>query len=300
MMHDQKTFCPAFGSGGCGCIAAAPVLNELPQDLIRAALLGLDPRANLQDVALAEARCRRALALVDTDSSDAAAAHSILGGLLESEGRFVEAQNELEMALAVRERVFGPDDPLVAETLDKLGLVYRQRGFLERAEALYRRAIGILSSRPAAVELGAALNNLGNLLAARGRVAEGEVSLRQAIEVWEKLLGPEHPNIAAALSNLSSLERTRHRYAEAERLLAQALEMDRKLLPANSVRIGLDLNNAGSLMAARKHYADAEAALRDSLTILRGGLPAGHPGNRASVGEPRRSAADGTEDQGSG
>jgi tetratricopeptide (TPR) repeat protein len=225
---------------------------------------------------MGEAQCRRALGLVDPDSADAAAAHNVLGAILEAQGRFVEARVELESALALRERLFGSSHPLVAETLDKLGLVYRQQGHLDKAEILYHRAIEILRPRPG-VELGTALNNLGNALAADGRLEEAEGALRQAIEVWEKVLGPEHSNIAAALSNLSSLERIRHHYSQAERLLEQALKMDRKTLPVGSVRIGLDLNNAGTLFAARKHYADAEGALRDSLSILRGSLPADHP-----------------------
>ena len=244
--------------------------------LVQQAMLALDAGASRQDVQMGEARCRRVLGLVDPQSADAAAAHNVLGAILERQGRFAEARAELEIALGVRERLFGSSHPLVADTLDKLGLVYRQQGHLEKAEALYRRAIEILRQKPS-VEFGTVLNNLGNALAADGRMEEAEGALRQAISVWEKLLGPEHSNIAGALSNLSMVERTRHHYAEAEWLLGQALAMDRKLLPAGSVRIGQDLNNAGTLFAARKHYADAEGALRDSLSILRSSLPGDHP-----------------------
>jgi len=258
--------------------AGAPSVNSIESGgaLVRQAMLALNAGASRDDAATGEAQCRRALELAPADSADAAAAHNVLGAILETQGRFVDARVELETALAARERLFGSSNPLLAETLDKLGLVYRQQGHLEKAEALYRRAIEILRQRPA-VELGAAFNNLGNDLAAQGRVEEAEGALRQAIGVWEQVLGSEHPNIAAALSNLSTLERIRHHYSKAERLLEQALEIDRKMLPVGSVRIGLDLNNAGTLFAARKHYADAEGALRDSLSILRNSLPADHP-----------------------
>jgi tetratricopeptide (TPR) repeat protein len=253
-----------------------PNATEFPGDLVRLAMGALEARASKEDAETGEARCRRALELAAADSVDAAAAHNVLGAILETQGRLVEARQELEIALAARERLFGSGDLLLADTLDKLGLVYRQQGHLEQAETLYRKAIEILRQKPT-VELGAAFHNLGNDLAAQGRLDEAESALRRAIDVWEKLLGSEHPNLAAALSNLSSLERARHHYPQAERLLQRALEMDRKLLPAGSVRIGLDLNNAGTLFAARKHYGDAEGALRDSLSILRSSLPANHP-----------------------
>ena len=201
------------------------------------------------------------------DSSEAATAHNTLGAILERQARFVDAQQELETALAMRERLFGSSNGRVAETLDKLGLVYRQRGRVVEAEGLYRRAVAILRSGPEVVELGTALNNLGNVLAACGRKDEAEAALREALGVWEKLLGPEHPNIAAALSNLSILARSRHRYVEAEQLLGRALEIDRKELPAGNARIGLDLNNAGTLLVARKRLA-----LRQS-SVLRESLP---------------------------
>jgi tetratricopeptide (TPR) repeat protein len=275
--------------------------EELPRVLTGAALLALDPRADMRDIALGEARCRRALALLEADSTEAAAAHNALGAILEVQARYVEAQGELEAALSTRERLFGSRHPLVAETLDKLGLVYRQRGRLPEAEGMYQKAVAILRSRPVAVELGTALNNLGNVLAAGGRRMEAEAALREAIEVWEKLLGPEHANIAAALSNLSTLARSRHRYAEAETLLDRALQIDRKMLPAGNARIGFDLNNVGTLLASRKRYLDAEKALRESLAILESALPAAHPEigrvsvNLAEVLRLRRKTAEAEE-----
>ncbi len=254
-----------------------PKGGEFPRVLSGAAILALDPHANTQDVAIGEARCRRALELLQPDSADAATAHNTLGAILEMQARFLEAQGELESTLAIRERLFGSNDGRVAETLDKLGLVYRQRGRVVESEGLYRRAIKILRSGPAVVELGTALNNLGNVLAACGRKDEAEVSLKEAIAVWEKLLGPDNPNLAAALSNLSMLARSRHRYVEAEQLLGRALEIDRKELPAGNARIGLDLNNAGTLLVARKRLREAESVLRESLAILQSSLPADHP-----------------------
>lgn len=46
-------------------------------------------------------------------------------------------------ALAIKERLHGPDHPDVALTLHNLGLVYVSQGVLEKAEPLYRRALAI-------------------------------------------------------------------------------------------------------------------------------------------------------------
>lgn len=116
-----------------------PNASELPRILTGGAMLALDPRANMQDASLGEARCRRALALLEADSAEAALAHSTLGAILETQGTFQEAQQELETALGTREKLFGSNDVLVADTLIKLGLVCRQQGHLAKAEGLYQR-----------------------------------------------------------------------------------------------------------------------------------------------------------------
>ena len=69
--------------------------KELPRVLTGAAMLALDPRADWKDVALGEARCRRAIELLETDSAEAATAHNTLGAILEMQARFTEAQGEL-------------------------------------------------------------------------------------------------------------------------------------------------------------------------------------------------------------
>lgn len=49
------------------------------------------------------------------------------------------------------------------------------------------------------------LNNLGMLYYYQGRYAEAEPLLQQALAIWEKTLGPEHPHTQAARHNLQLL-----------------------------------------------------------------------------------------------
>jgi Tetratricopeptide repeat len=49
----------------------------------------------------------------------------------------------LMRALAIKERLHGPDHPDVALTVHNLGLLYVTQGFPEKAEPLYRRVLAI-------------------------------------------------------------------------------------------------------------------------------------------------------------
>ncbi len=73
-----------------------------------------------------------------------------------------------------------------------------------------------------------AANNLGELYRLQGRCAEAEPLYKRALAIKEKVLGPEHPEVATSLSNLglllnySVLLRATNRSDEAERMEARA------------------------------------------------------------------------------
>ncbi len=49
------------------------------------------------------------------------------------------------------------------------------------------------------------LNKLGLLCYNQGKYAEAEPLYQRALAIWEKALGPEHPNVATSVNNLADL-----------------------------------------------------------------------------------------------
>jgi hypothetical protein len=60
-----------------------------------------------------------------------------------------------------------------------------------------------------------------------------------ALAIWEKVLDPEHPNVAAGLNNLAELLRATNRLAEAETLYQRALEIYEKSFGPEHPNVGL-------------------------------------------------------------
>jgi tetratricopeptide (TPR) repeat protein len=69
------------------------------------------------------------------------------------------------------------------------------------------------------------LNTAAELSYAFGEFNETEHLLKQVLKIQEKLLGPEHPDLAQTLNNLGVLRHTQGRYAEAEAFYLWALEI---------------------------------------------------------------------------
>ena len=77
---------------------------------------------------------------------------------------------------------------------------------------------GLVLGKPVA----AGLNNLAELYVAQGRYAEAEPLNNRSLAIWEKALGPEHPNVATSLENYAALLRETGRTAEADKMAARA------------------------------------------------------------------------------
>jgi tetratricopeptide (TPR) repeat protein len=131
----------------------------------------------------------------------------------------------LQRALAIGEKILGPEHPDLATRLNNLAEFYRAQGRSAEAEPLYQRAlaIGEKTLGPEHPDLAIQLNNLALLYQATGRYAKAEPLLQRALAIFEKTLGSEHPNVAPSLNNLAEFYRAQGRSAEAEPLFQRAL-----------------------------------------------------------------------------
>lgn len=78
-------------------------------------------------------------------------------------GKYDEARPACDEALAIRERLFGPDSTSVATILNSVGIVAERQGKYDEARALHERALAIWTRAVGAEHPKAAmsLNNLG-------------------------------------------------------------------------------------------------------------------------------------------
>jgi tetratricopeptide (TPR) repeat protein len=114
-------------------------------------------------------------------------------------------------------------------------------------------------------------------LYAAGKYESALPLARQALEIQEKALGLDHPEVATALNNLASIYRSVGQYALAESLYRRALLIDERALGPEHAQVARDLSNLGSLYDSQNRYADAEPLYKWALATDKKALGPDHP-----------------------
>jgi tetratricopeptide (TPR) repeat protein len=156
---------------------------------------------------------------------DEATSLNNLARLLRDQGAFAEAQPFCERALAIREKVLGPDHPRTPASLNNLGRILQGQQSLAAARGLFERAVGICEKvlGPEHPYTAVGLNNLSILLRAQDDIAGAQSLCERALAIREKVLGPNHPNTAASLNSLANLLRDQGNLAAARPFTERAL-----------------------------------------------------------------------------
>ena len=122
-------------------------------------------------------------------SSGSASVHNKMGDIYRQEGRFKEAIEELNKALAIK--------PKDANAYNNLGVTYSEMGDKNAAVIYYRKAID------SNLKFAEAYFNLGNAYAALGRKEEAASSYRKAIELNQSFL-EAYINLGVAYQDLGN------------------------------------------------------------------------------------------------
>jgi tetratricopeptide (TPR) repeat protein len=202
-----------------------------------------------------------------------------LASLLRAKARYAEAEPLFRRALAIDERVFGPDHPALAADLRGLGrLLWRTdqsaeaEGLLCRALAIDERGLG--PDHPA---VAADLRIQAGLLRDVNRLAEAEPLYRRALAINERCFGPEHPEVAGDLRFLAELLEVTDRRAEAEPLYRRALTIDERSYGPEHPAVASDVRRMARLLWCTSRPAEAEALLRRALAIDERSYGPDHP-----------------------
>jgi CHAT domain-containing protein len=154
-------------------------------------------------------------------------------------GKYDEALPLVERALEIRGKVLGTEHPEVAQTLNNLAGIYKDKGDFAKAEPLFLRALTIWekSLGPEHPHVATALNNLANTYHSKGDYAKAEPLYQRALAIREKTLGPEHTDVARSLNDLSALYAAKGAVAQAVTLQSRAIGISERNIDYN-LRIG--------------------------------------------------------------
>src|SRR5271165_1562714 len=195
------------------------------------------------------------------------------------QGKYQEAIPLAEKAVELAKRVYGPEQPNTAKSLNNLAELYWRMGEYAKAEPLYQEALRICqkvfgSEHP---NTAAILNNLALLYKDMGEYVKAEPLYQEALRIRQKVLGSEHPHTANSLNNLADLYQDMGEYAKAEPLYQEALRIRQKVLGSEHPDTAQSFNNLAALYQAMGEYAKAEPLDQEALRIRQKVLGPEHP-----------------------
>jgi tetratricopeptide (TPR) repeat protein len=121
------------------------------------------------------------------------------------------------------------------------------------------------------------LNNRALVLTSAGRYAEAEVDVRRALDLRERLLPPDHPDIATTRTNLGVVLDDLGRIDEALAIYDRVLAEREQALGPEHPRVAALLTNSSQLLAARGQPELALPRIRRAIAIYEAALGPHHP-----------------------
>ncbi|CAM9212844.1 unnamed protein product, partial [Ectocarpus sp. 8 AP-2014] len=161
------------------------------------------------------------------------------------EGKYEEAEPLYIRSLAIDEKVYGPDHPKVATSLNDWARLLESQGKYDEAEPLYERSQSIRETvlGPEHPDVAQSLNNRAGLLTSQGKHDEAEALYRRSLAIDENVYGPAHPKVATGLNNWAALLKSQGKYDEAEPLYQRAQEIVERSLGRDHPNVATILNN---------------------------------------------------------
>ncbi|MBD2255270.1 tetratricopeptide repeat protein [Nostoc parmelioides] len=181
----------------------------------------------------------------------------------------------------------GVKDTTLATLYFTLGDIYRKR--LNRGECqdykkeqelgieYLSKAVELQQQLDLEKELTTSLHNLAGLYDSQRKYDQAESLYLQALELRQRLLGDNHPDVAESLNNLAGLYSFQGKYDQAEPLYLQALELRQRLLGDNHPDVAESLNNLAGLYSSQGKYDQAEPLYLQALELRQRLLGDNHP-----------------------
>jgi CHAT domain-containing protein/Tfp pilus assembly protein PilF len=137
--------------------------------------------------------------------------------------------------------------------------------------------LGVATEGDRALHEARKLNTESTRLFSAGNYEGARLLVERVLEIREKALGADHPDVAQSVNYLARLYYYKGDYPRAEPLYQRALAIREKVLGPKHPEVAATLNNLALLYSNSADYAKAEQFYQRALTIWEESLGAEHP-----------------------
>ena len=211
-----------------------------------------------------------ALANIETEtfqnSLEVAQLLSYLGNLYLATGEYSQAEEQLRMALAIRQNLVDEKNELIAASYNDLGLVYsttdanKALDHYEKALAIYENIHG--KEHP---KIAIANTNIGFVYRTLEFYGDAINNFESALDIWQKIYPQAHPTKAFIYFNLGQTYVKMRDETSAEDFYEKALNIYKESYGRKHPEIGTVLNAIGKLKLASAQYDEAVEYFQQAL-----------------------------------
>ncbi len=200
-----------------------------------------------------------------------AAIRDAMGKTYEDLAQYAESEKQLERALDLERKVWGPESATTLNTLNHLGRTLWHEGKYKEAGALFgpaleieRRVLG-----PEHPDTLYCMNNLANVFRAEDDNGKAQPLYEETLKIRRRVLGPENPQTLISINNLANVYWTEGDYQKAQVLYTEAMETQRRVLGPEHPDTLLSMGNLASTYAREGKDEQAEALFDQTLEVSR-------------------------------
>ncbi|MBC8066708.1 MAG: tetratricopeptide repeat protein, partial [Deltaproteobacteria bacterium] len=201
---------------------------------------------------------------------DVSGSLSNLAGVLEAQGRDLEAVATYERAKAIDLALVGPDHPRVGAVLTNSAKVLLEVGRTDEALAAARRAEAIFRATlpPGHPNLAAAVGNVASALWMKDDFVGALAAASEQLRIDEERLGPDHPELAIAHHNLGVIADDSGDPQRARVHFERSIVLYERNFGPEHPELAGSLNSLGALAAKSGATAEARDHHRRAIAIL--------------------------------
>jgi tetratricopeptide (TPR) repeat protein len=156
----------------------------------------------------------------------------------------------------------------------RLGQLLLKLGQFDKAQQVYE---AMLDQSLDEGKKGNIYHQLGSTKDNQGKYVEALAFYEKALEIQQKTLSSNHPNLAHSYNNIGSVYEKMDEYSKALSSHEKALGIRQKTLPPNHPDLATSYNNIGSVYDKMGEYSKALSSHEKAFEIYQKTLPPNHP-----------------------
>jgi tetratricopeptide (TPR) repeat protein len=156
----------------------------------------------------------------------------------------------------------------------RLGKLMIKLGHFNKAEELYEI---LLKQTTSESEKASLFYQLGWTKNGQGNYAEAIEFYEKSLEIEQKILPPDHPDLGGSYNNLGNVYVGMGEYSKALSFYEKAHEIAREILPADDPDLASSYNNIGLVYNNMREYSKALSFYENALEVRQKTILANHP-----------------------